>query len=125
MGIQLDLDRIGNMPRKLVSPEWRWSVVKINSTEELLPGDLLFLRGKLSPRLITHVAMIANNNLIFHSSREKRGGALEELGELFGRYDPLTNMNQMLSYEDPRRPVILERSIRFKNPEAPEGDCSS
>jgi cell wall-associated NlpC family hydrolase len=86
--------------------KWKWAV-RVISSEEVLPGDLLFLKGKTSHRLITHVAIALSSTLVFHSSKDKAGGCIEELTSVFSRYEPLPKSEEMLTYVDPRSDVAF------------------
>ncbi len=96
-GTDLPLDWIGNMPRLLKNRGW--SVQKI-SKEELKPGDLLFL-GK-GRSLVSHLAIALNQEEVFHTSWEAKGGAIEKIENVFFRYSQPQEMPILLSYVDPR-----------------------
>ncbi len=98
--IDLLLDWIGNMPR-LLSKERSWKCLTI-SPDDLLPGDLLFLKRPYSRRLVTHVAMALSPNTVFHCSHEKKGAAIERIEELFATYCQPPDAQAMLDYVDHR-----------------------
>ncbi len=96
------------MPGDLVN-KWKWEV-KVISKKEMLPGDLLFLQGNNCERLISHIAIVANEIGVFHCSQEKKGGVIENLDEVFLRYKPMDDPDAMLNYVDPRPERVFELS---------------
>jgi hypothetical protein len=107
--IEFEVERIGNVPRHLVE-KWKWEV-KVVSLEDLISGDLIFLKGKDKERLITHVGIVIAKSSIFHSSREREGGFIEELPEMFKRYDPVEAPEVLLEYVDPREARVLKEEF--------------
>jgi hypothetical protein len=101
--IDRPLDWIGNMPRRL-SQKRNWRYLKI-FPRELELGDLVFLKHKKSPRLITHVAMALGPEILFHCSREKKGASIEKIDQVFSRYTQPSDIKAMLTYVDPRTKV--------------------
>ena len=92
------LDWIGNMPRHL-SRQRTWRYLRI-PVRELKTGDLLFLKNKRSPRLVTHVAMALGPEKVFHCST--KGASIEKINDLFMIYVQPADVGAMLSYVDPR-----------------------
>lgn len=98
MGLKIELDLIGNMPRHLVKK--KWSVQKISSSE-IQAGDLLFLHSKKSERLVTHVALALSAQKVFHCT-PKSNGCVEPLEAISQEWEFLEDANALLSYVDPR-----------------------
>jgi cell wall-associated NlpC family hydrolase len=78
----------------------KWRLFSV-PPEQLQLGDLIFLKHKRSPRLVTHVAMALGQNLVFHCAREARGALIERIDTLFCRYSQ-PSKEEMISYIDPR-----------------------
>jgi len=111
--IEFLIDWIGNMPRRL-SQKRNWRYLRVTA-DELQPGDLLFLKRKKSPRLITHVAMALGPEKFFHCSPERKGGAIERIDRIFSTYMQPQDVDEMLSYIDPRSHSQKKKLIRYAN----------
>lgn len=57
------------------------------SIDKVKTGDLIFLKGVKSRRMVTHVAMVISSDYLFHSSKAF-DGAIQKVEEVFQRYLP-------------------------------------
>lgn len=96
--IEIPIGWIGNMPGRLVD-KWGFKVI---NTEDLQAGDLIFLKNRLSDRLVTHVAMVTINKLFFHCNAAKGGSEICSYDEIIKNYDQPFNINELMLYKDPR-----------------------
>lgn len=88
---------IGDMPRTLAEREWNSFVVEKN---DLQIGDLLFLKRRGLSRPIVHVALVLNENFVFHCTKDC-GAVVESIDRLFKSFEQV-ELTKQLCYIDYR-----------------------
>lgn len=64
-------------------------------------GDLLFVKNKNKPKLISHVALVLDSPRIFHCSAEEQA-AIQPWGVFFAQYEQRLPFLRAIRYIDPR-----------------------
>ena len=137
-------------------PEWihrsshgAWAAREITASDQLMPGDLIFLAGKRgdapvtrcaacmeeqkikrgrdpTDRRVNHVAMVIAGTEVFHSSVQCQGGCIESLDSLYNRYTSFADADFMLSSTDSRdKPVLPTASAASVEAAAVDAEGSS
>ncbi len=96
-----DLVGIGSMPKLLKA--WGWEPIQLASAD-LLPGDLIILRGASNPRLITHIGIALSSEEMFHCAKEHKGGMIEAISAVFKRYVSYDRSSPIMRSVE-RRPI--------------------
>lgn len=96
------------MPRHLVeNPDWR--PLKIQRKDAKC-GDLLFVRNKKHPKLLSHAALILGVDQIFHCSPFLGTATIQTDAEFFSSYEQKLNFNKMIRYIDPRNAKLRKEN---------------
>lgn len=82
---QIGLPRawIGDMPRELSQSNWGSHII---DSAELKTGDLLFLKRREQPKLISHIAIVLAPDQIFHCTA-RLGAVIQSVDQVFERYE--------------------------------------
>jgi hypothetical protein len=110
LGIAIPIDYIGNMPRRLFAlSEWRVLWISIDNVRS---GDLIFVKNREKPKLLSHAALFLNVDRIFHCYA--RGGAVIQKSEdFFSLYSQELNFKEMMRYIDIRNKELREKQGTF------------
>ncbi len=94
------------MPRQLFAlSEWRLLKLDI---EEAQCGDILFVRNKMHPKLLSHAALVIEVNKIFHCYPQLGTAVIQSQEEFFDAYEQKLDFKRMISYIDPRNRELRE-----------------
>ena len=98
--VDIPLTYIGDMPRQLTAyGEWRPLSIP---REEARCGDLLFVKNKEKPKLISHVALFLDANSVFHCNASDRTAVIQDYEEFSNHYEQALSFRQAVYYIDPR-----------------------
>ncbi len=103
---QINLPRawIGDMPRLMSLSHWDLHII---DAAELKTGDLLFLKRRELPNLISHVAIALAADQIFHCTG-LLGPVIQSTDQVFERYEQLLKKD-MIFYIDSRNTSLREQ----------------
>lgn len=103
-GQELPVTLIGNMPRKLADYGWAYHYI---DAPQLEAGDVIFIKKRNRPRLISHAALVVKVDSVFHCQMGK-GMVQESVATLFETYEQQLFEDQLL-YIDYRDGALREQ----------------
>lgn len=95
--VDIPITWIGNMPREM-SLSKDWALLEV-SLDNLKPGDLLFVKNVGKKRLISHIAMVIHEKLIFHCSHDL-GAVIQSTNKFFSLYEQQLTSSEIVRYID-------------------------
>ncbi|HEX2579137.1 MAG TPA: NlpC/P60 family protein [Rhabdochlamydiaceae bacterium] len=102
--IKLPRGWVGDMPRLLSQSQWGLYIV---DASELKTGDLLFLKQKQQPKLISHIAIVLAPDQIFHCTG-LLGPLVQSVDQVFERYEQQLKKD-LIRYIDCRNTSLREQ----------------
>jgi hypothetical protein len=97
-GLEMSLTFIGDLPRSLLDSR-KWTPLFVDQ-KEILPGDLLFVKNIMRPRLVEHAVLSLGGDQYFHC-RKLEGARIESLDELYTQFEQKLTTD-IFRYIDPR-----------------------
>jgi hypothetical protein len=104
----LPLDLVGDLPRLLSRSGW---TLKLIDSNDLLLGDLIFLKRKSELKRIAHAALVIGPNQVFHCKRDA-GATIESIEEVWAVFEQ-TLKEDLLKYIDPRNTDLRGKHGRY------------
>jgi len=100
-GIKIPITYIGDLPRSLVRDKWKFHIVDERGVQL---GDMIFVKKIGEKRLISHVALVLDQQSVFHCKKE-RGAIIEGLFDFFKVYEQ-SILEEELNYIDVRNVAL-------------------
>ncbi len=107
LAIDLPLTYIGDMPRQLLTlSDWRPLKIAIRDAR---CGDILFVKNRENPKLVSHAAIMIDVDRIFHCCPSRGTAVIQQADDFFSLYEQKLNFKKMVRYIDPRNKELREK----------------